>query len=407
MMEVADRGISAVDNCKYFPNVEEKRAAILQTLQRAGTPVFVCDRNILIDRYQELQQSLSTHWHKHVIGYSFKTNYQVAQSGVLQQQGAWAEVVSGREYRMARQLCVSGDKIVFNGPFKSDDDLRTSLSEGALVNLNDHDELLRVATLASRGEAVIEIGLRISSNLPRLGHSRFGFSLENSEASDAVEQIRQHPQLNLTALHTHLYGDTDDADLYRLAASRLAEFAKQHVPDYSRTLKYINLGGGFPAHTLKPKSREKWNPQPIDSYVRAITDTLRPYFPEKESSPTLIVEPGRYLTSDSMLLVVNVTHVKERGGRQVVNCDGSISMVPLTHYCPQMIQAYDGQLIRRDGATVPTTIHGATCRENDILYEGHFQQCRPGDHLIYFGVGAYNSNLSPDFIFESPSMKML
>ena len=82
-------------------------------------------------------------------------------------------------------------------------------------------------------------------------------------------------------------------------------------------------------------------------------------------------------------------------------------MVPLTHYCPQMIQAYDDRLVRRDGATVPTIIHGATCRENDILYEGEFQQCRPGDHLIYFGVGAYNSNLSPDFIFESPSMELL
>lgn len=405
-MNAADRETSALDNGKFFPNVEEKRGVILETLQRVGTPVFLCDRNILIERYQELRRSLSAHWHKHVIGYSFKTNYLVARSGVLREQGAWAEVVSGREYRMARHLGVPGHAIVFNGPYKTDEDLRTSLAEGAQVNLNDHDELHRVVALASRGESVLELGLRISSTLPRLGHSRFGFSLENAEAADAVDRIRQHPRLKLIGLHTHLYGDTDDAELYGLAASRLAEFAVQHVPEYAH-LKFINLGGGFPAHTLKPKSREVWNPQPIDVYIRTITSALRPYFPQQESSPTMIVEPGRYLTSDSVLLVVSVTHVKRRGGRQVVNCNGSISMVPLTHYCPQMIQAYDHHLVRRNGTAVPTIIHGATCRENDILYEGQFQPCRPGDHLIYFGVGAYNSNLSPDFIFKSPAMEML
>ena len=122
--------------------------------------------------------------------------------------------------------------------------------------------------------------------------------MDNGEALSAQEKIQGDPNISLAGLHTHLYGDTDDADMYGLAAERLGEFAKQHVADYPESLRYIDLGGGFPAHTPKPKSRETWNPQEIDVYIRVITDSLRRYFPSEQKQPILIVEPGRYLTND-------------------------------------------------------------------------------------------------------------
>ena len=170
----------------YHPNVETGRARILHLLQRDGTPVFLCERDNLADRYRALDQSLETHWGKHIIAYSFKTNYLVAKLRILQELGAWAEVVSGREYQLARQLKFPGPSIVFNGPLKPDDSLRTAIADGALISINDHDELDRLIAITSDRTTPIDIGIRISSTLPCLGHSRFGFSLENTEASSAV-----------------------------------------------------------------------------------------------------------------------------------------------------------------------------------------------------------------------------
>ncbi len=340
------------------------------------------------------------------MGYSFKTNYLVAKCGIFRECGAWAEVVSGREYQLARELAYPGPSIIFNGPHKTADDLRTAILDGALVNLNDHDELDRIIQMTSDATAPLDIGLRLSSTLPKLGHSRFGFSLENGEATEAIGKIHRSPNLNLTALHTHLYGDTDEAEIYGLAASRLGEFAKQHIPDYQDTLKFIDMGGGFPAHGPKPKSRQTWNPQPIEIYIRTIAEALRAFFSVTERQPTLIVEPGRYLTCDGIMLVTRVVHVKERDGKQTVNCDGSISMVPLTHYCPQVIRVYTPELRERVGDETSTIIHGSTCRENDILYDGMFPPTKAGDYLIHFAAGAYNSSLSPDFIFAAPSLEL-
>ena len=388
----------------YHPNVETGRARILHLLQRDGTPVFLCERDNLADRYRALDQSLETHWGKHIIAYSFKTNYLVAKLRILQELGAWAEVVSGREYQLARQLKFPGPSIVFNGPLKPDDSLRTAIADGALISINDHDELDRLIAITSDRTTPIDIGIRISSTLPCLGHSRFGFSLENTEASSAVDRIRNSAGLNLVCLHTHLYGDTDDPEIYRVAARRLGVFAQSEIRNYQRTLKFIDMGGGYPAHSPKPRSRSTWDPQPIDVYIRHITEGLLPFFPDRDSSPTLIVEPGRYLTCDGIILVTRVVHVKWRDERQTVNCDGSISMVPLTHYCPQVIQAFTPDLTRRVDDGAPTVIQGSTCRENDLLYEGPFPRVQPGDYLVHFAAGAYNSSLSPDFIFASPEM---
>ncbi len=391
----------------YYPDITRKRSAVQEILARAGTPIFLCDRDILSARYRTLDHCLGDNWQQHVIGYSFKTNYQVARSGILRQEGAWAEVVSGREYRLALELGYPGRSIIFNGPYKSDDDLRLAIDEGSLLNINDHDELDRLIDLTSSVKKRVDIGLRLGSTLPNLGHSRFGFSMENGEALSALEKIQRDPNVSLVGLHTHLYGDTDEADIYRLAAERVGEFAKHHVDEYAGSLKYIDLGGGFPAHTPKPKSRENWNPQEIDVYIRVITDTLRRYFPCEQLQPTLIVEPGRYLTNDCAILATRVVHVKQRDGKQIVNCDGSMSMVPLTHYIPQIIRAYTVDIRQRTGTETPTTIYGSTCRENDVLFDGPFVKTRPGDYLVHYAVGAYNSNLSPDFIFEAPGMELI
>lgn len=389
-----------------FPDLERHRDDVRRLVERAGTPLFLCDRDNLADRYHALDHALQTHWGRHLVAYSFKTNYLVAKSRVLQDLGAWAEVVSWREYELARELDYAGDQIIFNGPLKPDAALRTAIADGALINVNDHDELDRLLAIVSERTTPLQIGIRVSSTLPRLGHSRFGFSLENDEAASAASKIYHSKTLELAAVHTHLYGDTDDSDIYGVAAERLGEFVVQCVPEYQRTVKVIDMGGGYPAHTPKPKSRTEWSPQPIEVYIQRIATALRKYFPDRDLAPTLVVEPGRYLTGDGVMLVTRVVHAKNRGDVRHVNCDGSISMVPLTHYCPQVIRAYTSEFLPRDAQVVQTMIHGSTCRENDLLYDGPFPTVYPGDYLVHYAAGAYNSSLSPDFIFASPGMEV-
>lgn len=394
----------------HYPSVEQHRATLRTLLASEPTPLMACDPVIVQDRLEALQRALRDHWGPSVVGYSFKTNYLLIESGVFDRHQVWAEVVSAREYALAERLGFPGNRIIYNGPYKDDASLRAALTQRSLVNVNDHDELTRVISIANDigpSHGPCEIGIRVTSDLPRLGMSRFGFSLDHAEAHEAARRIEDHPALSLVGLHTHLYGDTDDAELYGLAAKRMADFAVSVRDKLASPLKFIDMGGGYPAHSPQPKSRTVWQPQPIDVYVQHIAKSLGEAFPDRASRPTLIMEPGRYLTCDGILLVTRVVHVKQRGGKQVAVCDGSISMVPLTHYCPQIIRAYTPELTRRDTPAVLTSLQGATCRENDSLYEGPFCELRVGDYLVHYAAGAYNSSLCPNFIFAAPSLHLL
>lgn len=392
---------------EHYPDLVGKRPAILEVLDRSGTPVFLCDPAILADRYHLLQRSLAEAWPQSVIAYSFKTNYQIARLPLFRELGGWAEVVSGREYRMARELGYPGSAIVFNGPYKTPQELSTAFSEGAQVHVNDHGELDTIIGWAASSGAAPAVGMRLSCSLPRLGASRFGFSMDTDEAAAAVTKLAQSPHVSLAGLHMHLHGDTDDPALYREATRRLGEFAHRQVPDYQRTLRFIDVGGGFPAHTPKPHSRTSWQPQPISTYIDTIAESLQTHFPDGQTKPRLMVEPGRYLTADAVVLVTRVLHVAPRDGIHHVTCNGSISMVPLTHYSPQIIRAYTSVLVPRQTPVTPTVLYGATCRENDILYKGDFPAVAPGDYLVHYAAGAYNANLSPGFIFDTPRMECI
>ena len=393
-----------------FPDLSANRRRFFEILDERPTPFFLLDTGILTDRAEAMRDQLRRHWGPSAVAYSFKTNYQVAQLELPRQLGIRAEVVSGREYAMARQLGYPGEEIVYNGPHKSDDELRRALVDGALLHVHGAAELERLTRVASSLGGTFDVGIRVSASLPYFGHSRFGFSLDDGEADAVVRRILDCPALELTALHFHGLGDTTDPHCYRLASRKLVAFAQKSILNYEDRLRSVDLGGGFPAHGLKPRNREaeSWDPRPIGEYVGAIVEELEPAFPS-DSRPTLILEPGRYLVNDAIVLVTQVIDVPQRsvGNRQTVLSNASITMLPLIHYCPQIIRAWSPELTPRGGEQVETVLYGASCREDDVLHEGLFPRARVGDFLIYYAVGAYNANLGPDFIFETPPLAVL
>jgi diaminopimelate decarboxylase len=135
--------------------------------------------------------------------------------------------------------------------------------------------------------------------------------------------------------------------------------------------------------------------------VRAITDELAQAFPAA-ARPRLILEPGRYLVADGVVFISEVVRVERDSGVQLLTCDGAVTMVPLTHYCPQVVRVFSPELEVRGGAAERTIVYGASCRENDILYRGLLPPTAPGDYLAFYAAGAYNSTLGPEFIFEAP-----
>jgi diaminopimelate decarboxylase len=394
------------DELQHFPDPNEHRELILEIVNQSEPPIFLAERRTIANRFTDMARALNAHWSKWTIAYSFKTNYQVAESGATRALGAIAEVVSGHEYRLAKRLGYPGQEIVFNGPYKTAADLRMAIADGARINVNDPDELRRIEDVARSMNVRCPIGLRVNVPISDFPPSHFGFSIAEREAEGAVRHVWDSPHLRLAGLHLHLRGDMDKPTWYADACRVLVDFLRSWPFEHLAALEYIDLGGGYPAHMSKLDTRTHWDPRPIDEYIVAITQELRRGF-EGRTPPRLILEPGRYLVNDAIIFVSRIVSVRDRAGAQQIVCNGATTMVPFTRHRAPIIRAYRPDMTPRDGSPIPSNIYGASCREDDVLFQGTMERIATGDLLVHFGVGAYNSSINPAFIFPCPTLRFI
>src|SRR4051812_32308574 len=129
-----------------------------------GSPLFVFSEKALREKYREAHRAFSRRYPDVQFAWSYKTNYLNAICRVFHQEGAIAEVVSGFEYEKARRNGIPGSSIIFNGPYKERADLERAIAEGAMIQVDNLDELLTLSRLANGRAEPLPIALRIHVN---------------------------------------------------------------------------------------------------------------------------------------------------------------------------------------------------------------------------------------------------
>src|SRR6478672_1144563 len=113
-----------------------------------GTPVYVYSTATMCRHVEALRAALDP-LPDPLIAYAVKANPNSAVVATLARSGLGADVVSGGEYQRARFAGVSGDKIVFSGVGKTEEEMRLALEGGIhQFNLESVDEAEMLAEVA-------------------------------------------------------------------------------------------------------------------------------------------------------------------------------------------------------------------------------------------------------------------
>lgn len=377
-------------------------------IARFGSPLFVFSEHQLRLRYREAHRAFSLRYPKVRFAWSYKTNYLDAVCRIFHQEGAWAEVVSEMEYAMARRLGVPGHQILFNGPYKPDDALRTAVAEGAHVHIDHYEELAALERLAREAGRVVPVALRLNMDTgihPRW--DRFGFNLDSGEALDAIRRVAAGGHLALEGLHCHIGTFVLDPEAYGRAASKLAELALQVRAETGRPLDYLDLGGGFPSRaTLHAQYAPGVDASPpIDDYAEAITRALLGAgFPPAEL-PTLALETGRALVDEAGYAITRVVGTKRLadGARAIIVDAGVNTLFTSFWYRHDVLPVID-----RGGILEDTVVYGPLCMNIDVVRASVLlPTLEPGDALVIRPVGAYNVTQSMQFIRLRPPIVLI
>ncbi|GAA4707842.1 diaminopimelate decarboxylase [Brevibacillus fulvus] len=364
---------------------------------------YLFDADHLLANYRRMHRAFQNRYPHVQIAYSYKTNYLPFLCHTLHQAGAWAEVVSGLEYELAKKLAVPYEQIIFNGPLKREAELIEALQRQSLLNLDSFHELHTVIRFArSRPDRQIKVGLRVNFSLTDAGDSplqdglpvsRFGFCVENGDYRKALAILQQEPNIQVTGLHGHFSTNRSLAvyDTLTRKLSRLAE-------DLGDELVYVDIGGGMSGPL--PATFAQRAPT-YEEYAEVIGRALHEELGARGKMPLLILEPGISLVADTFSFICKVIDVKENRGQRFVLVDGSVHNIkPTLHKHPMPVQLVAAEQ-REDAAEYHVV--GYTCMEKDYLLTAHKGPLpQAGDFLVFSHVGAYTIVFSPPFIKERP-----
>ena len=376
-------------------------------MERFGSPLFVLSEKTLRQRYRDLHSLFAARYPKVQFSWSYKTNYLDAVCAVLHQEGEIAEVVSEFEYQKARRLGVPGDKIIYNGPYKPDEHMRTAFEEGAMVNLDNFDELFRAERVARSLGRKVAVGIRINLDTGIYPQwSRFGFNLEDGTAFNAAKRVARSEHLSLRGLHTHVGTFMLDPRAYGTATRKIVELMRACEKELGAVIEYIDLGGGFPSRNrlkgtyLPPEVAIP----PLHEYVQAITDTLLSELSPNEY-PMLYMETGRAIVDEAGLLIATVDAVKRLpdGTKSYIIDAGVNLMYTATWY------NFKTELDRPvQGAYENSVVYGPLCMNIDVVHESiQLPPLTPGTRMILSPMGAYNMTQWMQFIRYRPAIVMI
>jgi diaminopimelate decarboxylase len=381
--------------------------SVRSLIQQFGSPLFVVSEQTLRRRYRDMHRAFTLRYPKVQISYSYKTNYLSAICATLQNEGAFAEVVSGFEYEIARSLNVPGEQIIFNGPHKTKDELHRAVKENAIINIDNYDEIYLLEEIAKEMNKKIPVGIRINMEIGATQWDRFGFNYESTQAFEAVKRIVNGGVLILRGLHCHAGTYNDNVETYRVMAQKFVYFYQIIRDAFNIKLDYWDIGGGFASiNTL----HSAWLPgsqtcPTFDQYADAVCPILLTGPFSGEEIPTLMMEPGRSLVDEAMHLITSVISQKRFvNGGKAYNIDAGVNLLFSSWW-----YRYEMQPAQDNGATVEdVSVFGPLCMQIDCIRQSAaLPPMRRGDALVIKNVGAYNFSQSMQFIQPRPAIVII
>ena len=393
---------------EYQPVIDIDGNPVKDLLAKYGSPLFVLSERKIRENVQSAKRIFETRYPKVQFAWSYKTNYINAVCNVFHQEGAWGEVVSRFEYDKAIKNGVPADKILFNGPDKSREDLELAVKGNSPIHIDHLDELYLLTEIATEQNVKPRVAIRVNMDTGIYPMwDRFGFNYENGQAWNAINKIIATDKLNLIGLHCHIGTFMLSAEAYGVAASKLAELAISIKKHHGKSITYIDLGGGFAStNTLKGSYGIGADAIPsMSQYAESITTALLNAGFDNDDLPWLYLETGRALIDDAGFLLGTVLSNKRLSdGRRATILDFGLNLMFTSFW-------YDHKISPAQpfgSHTEDCVLYGPLCMNIDIVRQHiTLPPLNPGDHVVAHHMGAYNITQSMQFISLRPAIVMI
>ena len=303
------------NNILYIEDV-----SVIDISRSIKTPFYVYSASSLKRRYTDLAKSLKNI--NHSLYFSVKSNSNLAVLRVLSLLGSGMDVVSGGEYLRAQKAGVPGDKIVFSGVGKTSDEIKLALDNGIRqFNVESIPEIMMINKIASATGKKAPISIRVNPDVDAQTHKKImtgksenKFGIPINSALEVYKMASELKCIKIVGIDLHIGSQITDILPFEIAFIKIADFIKK-LRENGHSIDRVEIGGGL---GISYSSKEK-DPISIDKFSLMLSKIF------KDINIEIQLEPGRFISGNSGLLITSVVFFKEGTNKNFLIIDAGMN----------------------------------------------------------------------------------
>ena len=355
---------------------------IIEISNKYGTPTYVFDEGKLRKRVRAIRQILGDGIS---LCYSIKANPFLIPA-MLEETDA-LEVCSPGELDICRELNVPGDRIIYSGVSKTEDDIKEAVEYGPKVYTAESLNQLKLINIeGQRTGRKLPVILRLNAG------SQFGMSKE--DLLFAVDNRDEYPNVDIEGIHYFAGTQRKKTKDQISELGMLRDLFDEIKSSHGLVLKKLEYGPGLAFPYFEGED---------------FSDTLNPIKEIKEELIAtskvceLTIEMGRFFVSECGYYLTKITDMKSNDKTDYVIIDGGINhinylgnvmgmKVPvIEHIKGDDVGISSGAEGSKTTGEKPYTICGSLCTTGDVpVRQTTLNSPEIGDLLAFKNIGAYS-----------------
>jgi len=327
---------------------------------------------------------------KPIICFSVKANSNLTLLRELKKMGSGADVVSIGELLKATKARISGNKIVFSGIGKTEEEIRAAIKKKVLlINIESESEANLINKISKKMSRKISVGIRLNPNVTGKTQKKIStggkdekFGLIYNDFINLSQKIRKMKNMKLEGLSVHIGSQITNIKPFAKVLSIINKIIKKTGINF----KFIDLGGGMGiSYTNYEKELN------LKQYAGLVNKFI------KNKNTKIIFEPGRFIVGNAAILITKIIYIKKSINKNFIILDSAMNdlMRPALYGAQHQIIPLKktNKLIRGNIDFV-----GPVCESSDkFLSQKNFSKVKEGDYVALTHAGAYGMTLSSNY----------
>ena len=351
-----------------------------------GTPVYVYDSAIMARQVTRLRNAFSGVPLR--IMYACKALSNINVLRWMKQLGTGLDTVSIDEVELGLKAGFAPQDILFTPNMVAFAEYKRAVELGVHINIDS------IAVLEHFGHdysGSVPVCIRVNPHIMAGGNERISTGHIDSKFGISIHQLR-HVQrivashgMHINGLHMHTGSDILDTEVFLQAAELLLETAEQ-FPE----LTFLDLGSGF-----KVPYKTDDVATDIEDLGERLTARLKIFNASRTTPVEVWFEPGKFLVSESGVLLATVSQVKQTTATVFVGVDSG-----LNHLIRPMLYGSYHHILNvsnPDGKPRIYTVVGYICETDTFGWDRKLPEVREGDLLAFLNAGAYGITMASNY----------